>query len=134
MNIGASGMTQTCNQTVTSGRIQFSFVDFVAFSSEVERVRCVLARSFLVRNWCGCQSKPGFGTNPANGRLSVSIFEQFNNESRGGRPNRCGQNPPFLRLSYERTQFVFEPMMRRFLAGLNCKHNTLIANGFSADV
>jgi hypothetical protein len=45
-------------------------------------------------------------------------FEQFNNESRGERPNRCGQNPPFLRLSYERTQFVFEPMMRDSWPGL----------------
>ncbi len=69
------------------------------------------------------QSKSGFGTKPANGRLSVSIFEQFNNESRGERPNRCGQNRPFLRLSYERTQFVFEPMMRHSWPALNCKHN-----------
>ena len=55
--------------------------------------------------------------------LVGSIFEQFNNESRGGRPNRCGQNPSFLRLSYERTQFVFEPMMRHSWPALNCKHN-----------
>jgi hypothetical protein len=29
------------------------FVDFLAFSVAFDRVRCVLARSFLVRNWCG---------------------------------------------------------------------------------
>jgi hypothetical protein len=38
-----------------SGRRQLSFVDFIAFSSEVERVRCVMAMSFLVRNWCGAR-------------------------------------------------------------------------------
>jgi len=36
-----------------SGRIQLSFVDLVAFSSEIECVRYVSTRSFLVRNWCG---------------------------------------------------------------------------------
>ncbi|WP_271588792.1 hypothetical protein [Bradyrhizobium sp. CCBAU 53415] len=30
-----------------------SFADFVAFSFDFVRVRCVSIRSFLVRNWCG---------------------------------------------------------------------------------
>jgi hypothetical protein len=29
------------------------FVDFLEFSVGFDRVRCVLAWSFLVRNWCG---------------------------------------------------------------------------------
>jgi len=29
-----------------------SFVDFVVFSLEIDRVRCVPERLFLVRNWC----------------------------------------------------------------------------------
>jgi hypothetical protein len=37
-------------------RIRLSLVDFIAFSSEVERVRRVPARSFLVRNWCGART------------------------------------------------------------------------------
>jgi hypothetical protein len=28
-------------------------VDFTAFSLGIDRVRCVLVRSFLVLNWCG---------------------------------------------------------------------------------
>jgi hypothetical protein len=37
-----------------SGRILLSFVDFIPVSSEVERVRCALVKSLLVRNWwCG---------------------------------------------------------------------------------
>jgi hypothetical protein len=36
-----------------SGTIKLSSVDLIAISSEVERVRCVVARSFLVRDWCG---------------------------------------------------------------------------------
>jgi hypothetical protein len=36
-----------------SGRIKLSFVEPVAFSSGIERVRSALVRSFLVRNWCG---------------------------------------------------------------------------------
>src|SRR6266436_3538029 len=47
------GKRSTCNQTVTSGRIKAGFVDFVVFSLEIDRVRCVPERSFLVRNWCG---------------------------------------------------------------------------------
>ncbi len=50
---GGPGRTRTCNQTVMSGRILIDFVDFPAFSSWVERVRCDLIRPFLVRNWCG---------------------------------------------------------------------------------
>jgi hypothetical protein len=45
--------SRTCNQTVMSDGTMVSFVDFAAFSFEFDRVRCVLARSFLVRNWCG---------------------------------------------------------------------------------
>jgi hypothetical protein len=43
-----------------SGRIQFSFVDFAAFSSVVERVRSVSGQSFPVRNWCGVRLVVGF--------------------------------------------------------------------------
>src|SRR5216684_743901 len=46
------GKRSTCNQTVMSGRIKAGFVDFVVFSLEIDRVRCVPERSFLVRNWC----------------------------------------------------------------------------------
>ena len=46
---------RTCNQTVMSGRIKVSFLDIIAFSLELDRVRCVLASSFLVRNWCGAR-------------------------------------------------------------------------------
>jgi hypothetical protein len=45
---GRPGRTRTCNQTVMSGRIKVGFVDFVAFSSEIDRVRFDLARLFLV--------------------------------------------------------------------------------------
>jgi hypothetical protein len=38
-----------------SGGIKIGFVDFVEFSSEIDRVRCSLMRSFLVRNWCGAR-------------------------------------------------------------------------------
>jgi hypothetical protein len=68
---GGPGRTRTCNQTVMSGRISISFVDFPAFSFEFDRVRCVLVRSFLVRNWCG--GAPAFGRQPANSRLSKRL-------------------------------------------------------------
>jgi hypothetical protein len=45
---GGPGRTRTCNQTVMSGRIKAGFVDFVVFSSEIDRVRCVPEMSFLV--------------------------------------------------------------------------------------
>ncbi len=35
------------------------FVDFAEFSLEIDRVRCVLARPFLVRNWCGARAVVG---------------------------------------------------------------------------
>ena len=44
---------RTCNQTVMSGGISRSFVDFTAFSFPFDRVRRVSFTSFLVRNWCG---------------------------------------------------------------------------------
>jgi hypothetical protein len=50
---GGPGRTRTCNQTVMSGRISISFVDFAAFLFDFDRVRCVLMRLFLARNWCG---------------------------------------------------------------------------------
>jgi hypothetical protein len=56
---GGPGRTRTCNQTVMSGRISVRFVDFAAVSSAFDRVRCGLIRSFLVRNWCGPQSRLG---------------------------------------------------------------------------
>jgi hypothetical protein len=50
---GGPGRTRTCNQTVMSGKIVIGPDDFAAFSSQIERIRCVLVRSFLVRNWRG---------------------------------------------------------------------------------
>src|SRR5437868_6882310 len=55
---GWPGRTRTCNQTVMSGRISISFVDFAVFSFDFVRVRCALIRSFLVRNWCGRSGGP----------------------------------------------------------------------------
>ena len=43
----------TCEKTVMSARAKFGFADFIALSSEIDRVRCALVQSFLVRNWCG---------------------------------------------------------------------------------
>ncbi|SFJ35603.1 hypothetical protein SAMN05216525_12324 [Bradyrhizobium sp. Gha] len=50
---GGPGRTRTCNQTVMSGRLSTSLVDFAAFSLEFDCVRRGLFTSFLVRNWCG---------------------------------------------------------------------------------
>jgi hypothetical protein len=50
---GGPGRTRTCNQTVMSGGISISFVDFAGFSFDFGRVHCLSLRSFLVRNWCG---------------------------------------------------------------------------------
>jgi hypothetical protein len=44
-----------------SGRIKDAIVDFAAFSSQIARVGCALARSFLVRNWCGARLVAGLG-------------------------------------------------------------------------
>jgi hypothetical protein len=44
---------RTCNQTVMSGRILISFVDFAAFSFGFDCVCCVSFRLLLVQNWCG---------------------------------------------------------------------------------
>jgi hypothetical protein len=52
--LGGPDRTRTCNQTVMSGRIAISFVDFAAFSFDLDRVRCASFTPFLVRNWCGC--------------------------------------------------------------------------------
>jgi hypothetical protein len=49
---------RTFKKTVISGRIKAGFVDFVVFSSEIDCVRCVPERSFLVRNWCGPPYQP----------------------------------------------------------------------------
>jgi hypothetical protein len=46
-------LPSTADQTVMSGRISISFVDFAAFLFDFDGVRCVLMRLFLVRNWCG---------------------------------------------------------------------------------
>jgi hypothetical protein len=35
-----------------SGRISIGFIDFAVYSFAFDRIRCVLVRSFLVRNWC----------------------------------------------------------------------------------
>src|SRR5262249_19898825 len=53
MFVGGPGRTRTCNQTVMSGRISISFVDFAVFLFDFDRVRYVLMRLLLVRNWCG---------------------------------------------------------------------------------
>ena len=50
-----------------SGRIKDAIVDFAAFSLEIDRVRCVLVRSFLVRNWCG---KLGGSEGPSSSWIS----------------------------------------------------------------
>jgi len=42
------GRTRTDNQTVMSDGIMVGFVDFAEFSLEIDRVRCVLVRSFLL--------------------------------------------------------------------------------------
>jgi hypothetical protein len=47
---------RTCNQAVMSGRIRLSFVDFPAILFAFDRVRRVLMRPFLVRNWCGMRA------------------------------------------------------------------------------
>jgi hypothetical protein len=68
--IGGPGRTRTCNQTVMSGRISVSFVDFAAVSPAFDRVRCVLMRSFLVRNGCD-RPKVGLLRSPtSHGALS----------------------------------------------------------------
>jgi hypothetical protein len=69
--LGGPGRTRTCNQTVMSGRISARFVDFAVFSFAFDCVCCVLARSFLVRNWCG--GAPAFGRQPANSQLSKRL-------------------------------------------------------------
>jgi len=38
-----------------SDRISTSFVDFAVFLFDFDRVRCILAMLFLVRDWCGSQ-------------------------------------------------------------------------------
>jgi hypothetical protein len=59
-----------------SGRITVAIVDFPAFLSVIDRVRCVLFRSFLVRNWCGPSAiESAFETNAAAGRSSVSNLD-----------------------------------------------------------
>jgi hypothetical protein len=50
-----------------SGGIQVSFIDLAAFSSEIDRVHCVLVMLFLVQNRCG-----GRATFPRNVWISVS--------------------------------------------------------------
>ena len=44
---------RACNQTVMGDGISIGFVDFPALLFDFDQVRCVLARSILVRNWCG---------------------------------------------------------------------------------
>jgi hypothetical protein len=49
----SSDGTRSCAQTVMSGGISIRFVDFAALSFDFDVVRFILARAFLVRNWCG---------------------------------------------------------------------------------
>jgi hypothetical protein len=72
--IGGPGRTRACNQTVMSGRIEVRYVDSIAFSSEVERVRCALALPFLARNGCGRRAKSQ-GTTTAS--ISVSELQEL---------------------------------------------------------
>jgi hypothetical protein len=53
LKAGGPGRTRTCNQTVMSGRIEVSFVDWAAFSFDFDRVCCVSLQWFLLRNCCG---------------------------------------------------------------------------------
>jgi len=48
-----TGRTRTCNQTVMSGRMSISFVDFSVFLFGFDRVCFGSFRLFLVRNWRG---------------------------------------------------------------------------------
>ena len=50
---GGPAWTRTRNQTVMSGRISTTFVDFLAVLFDFDGVRCTSIVSFLVRNWCG---------------------------------------------------------------------------------
>jgi hypothetical protein len=59
-----------------SGRIKISFVDFLAFSSENDRIRYVSMRSFLERNWCG--SAGGLSASiSTDGRATDEITESL---------------------------------------------------------
>jgi len=53
LRLRAAQTETTSNIDRMSGVISISFVDFAAFSFDYDRVRCVLMRLFLVRNWCG---------------------------------------------------------------------------------
>lgn len=44
---------KTCNQTVMSGGISISLVDFTVLLFDSVRIRCGSIRLILVRNWCG---------------------------------------------------------------------------------
>jgi hypothetical protein len=51
-------------------------VDFIAFWSEFERVRCGSANSFLVRSWCGIpvgQERSG----SLNRDIALTILERY---------------------------------------------------------
>jgi len=50
---GGPGRTRTCNQTVMSGGISISFVDFTVILFDPVRIRCASIGLILVRNWCG---------------------------------------------------------------------------------
>jgi hypothetical protein len=76
-----------------SGRISIGFVDLLRFRSssfEFDRVRRHLARSFLVRNWCGCPTR---STNGQNGRL----LRSSNFASVRRCPISLGETPGYLK-------------------------------------
>jgi hypothetical protein len=52
--VGESNMQPHRYEREDKGRL----VDFVVFSSKIDRVRCVPEMSFLVWNWCGPPYKP----------------------------------------------------------------------------
>jgi hypothetical protein len=75
---------RTCDQTVMSGRISISFVDFTAFSFDFGWVRCALPRRFLVRNRCGDGGSEG----PLDWASSQTLSRVFISNVRGSHGQR----------------------------------------------
>jgi len=66
---GWSG-SRTCNHTVISDRIRVGYADFPTSLLKIDRIRCVSATSFLVRNWCAKQPSGAEGIRDAlRGRM-----------------------------------------------------------------
>jgi hypothetical protein len=88
---GGPGRTRTCNQTVMSGRISISFVDFATFSFDFARVCCDWLTSFLVRNWCG----PSTSAERQGGKILIPTYVRDLTRSRGHliKPTLSACNP-----------------------------------------